>query len=550
MTFGFPYKLAITVEKHFFLNLFFLGLFFLCHANYAHAQEKDLSWEELAAQYECPEWFRDAKFGIWFHWGPQSVPEQGGGWYARHMYMKDVGKQKFGKMANPYHLQTYGHPSEFGFKDIINLWKAEKFDPQALVEFSKKNGAKYIMALANHHDHFDLFNSTHHPWNSVNMGPKRDIIGEFAKAARNESLKFGVTSHDNRYLTWWLPAFGADKSGAYKGVPYDGRLTKEDGKGTWWEGYDPADLYGPIPENRTPEMIEKIKDNWEQRHLELVNNYKPDILYYDGFNFTYGQHGKAVSTKMYNNSLKEHGKIDAVMLLKAPMPGTVTEVESGGSNTLRAEPWQSEITFTDWFYKKDRHLTHNARTILEMLIEAVSKNGNLLLNIELHPDGTIPAEQEVIVNIVGDWLKINGEAIYGTRPWKVYGDGKSVRGESEIANNGEIRNAGDDIAAKTKTGEHYNQRTTASPEYASDEVRFTTKGEAFYIIVLNPTKGDIEIPTLGLDNKMNPGKLKKLSRLDTNDNVRFKQTNTNTLISIPTINGRSYPLVLKAIFKN
>jgi alpha-L-fucosidase len=542
------YKLAFTLKNNCYY-MFIIALFFLCCTNSIEAQEKELSWEELADQYKCPEWFRDAKFGIWFHWGPQSVPEQGGGWYARHMYMKDVGKQKFGKMANSYHLQTYGHPSEFGFKDVINSWKAEKFDAKALIEFSKKNGAKYIVALANHHDHFDLFDSSHHPWNSVNIGPKRDIIGEFEKATRNENLKFGVTSHDDRFLNWWMPAFGSDKEGIYKGIPYDGRLTKEDGKGKWWEGLDPQDLYGPVPENRTPEVIEAIKKNWQKRHIELVNKYKPDLLYNDGFNFSYGKYGQEVARKLYNNSYNENGFVNAVMLLKRKEKGTVNEVESGGSNTLREYPWQSEITFTDWFYKKDRHLTHNARTILEMLIEAVSKNGNLLLNIELHPDGTIPAEQEVIINTVGDWLKINGDAIYGTRPWKVYGDGKSVRGESETSNNNEVRNAGDDITKKKKTGEHYNQRTTASPLFANDEVRFTKKGDNLYIMIMNPKKGDIKIPTFGLNNKMNPGKLKKLSRLDTNDKIKFKQTKANTTISIPTINGRSYPMVLKANFK-
>ncbi len=525
-------------------------MIFIAVTNTILAQEKELSWDELASQYECPEWFRDAKFGVWFHWGPQAVPEQGGGWYARHMYMQDVGRQKFGKMANAYHLQTYGHPSEFGFKDVINSWKVENFDAEALVRFSKKNGAKYIVALANHHDHFDLFDSSYHPWNSVNIGPKIDIIGAFSKAARNENLKFGVTSHDNRHLSWWKPAFGADKEGKYKGVPYDGHLTKEDGKGKWWEGLDPADLYGPIPEKRTPEIVEKIKENWELRHLELVNKYKPDILYYDGFNFAYGEHGKAVSARMYNNSLKENGKIEAVMLLKAPVEGTVTEVESGGSNTLRAKPWQSEITFTDWFYKKDKHLTHNARTILEMLIEAVSKNGNLLLNIELKPDGSIPGELEVIINNVGDWLKINGEAIYKTRPWKVYGDGKSVRGEVETGIIGEIRNAGNDIARKTKKGEHYNQRTTASPLFSADEVRFTTKGDDFYIIVMNPTEGEFTIPSFGKSSDVNPGKLKALTQLYDGRKIKFKQSKEKLIINMPEVNGRSYPVVLKANFIN
>lgn len=510
-----------------------------------NAQDKELSWDELANQYECPEWFRDAKFGIWFHWGPQGVPEQGGGWYARHMYMEDVGRQKFGKIARVYHEMTYGHPSEFGFKDVINTWKAENFDANALVQFSKKNGAKYIMALANHHDHFDLWNSTYHDWNSVKVGPKIDIIGEFEKASRSASLKFGVTSHDDRFLNWWKPAFGADKSGEYAGVSYDGRQTKEDGKGLWWEGLDPADLYGPVPEDRTPEVIQAIKENWEKRHIELVTKYQPDLLYNDGFNFSYGEYGREVCRTMYNNSLNKNGKIDAVMLLKRKEKGTVNEVECGGSNTLRAEPWQSEITFTDWFYKKDRIYTHNARTILEMLIEAVSKNGNLLLNIELNPDGTIPAEQIEIVEIVGDWLKINGEAIYESRPWNVFGDGKSVRGEEEDIVQGELRNA----TADQKKGEHFNQRTTATPAFAHDEVRFTTCGDLFYIIVMNPAGGEFSIPSMGLSSETCRGKLKKMCRLDSGSTISFKQSDHKLSVDMPVVNGRSYPVVLKCLFK-
>ncbi len=533
------------VFKTIFSNLFLVGVLFVFTTNKTSAQEKELSWEQLADQYECPEWFRDAKFGVWFHWGPQTQPEQGGGWYARHMYMKDVGRQKFGKMANPYHLQTYGHPSEFGYKDVINEWKAENFDAQALINFSKENGAKYIVALANHHDHFDLFNSTHHSWNSVNVGPKKDIIGEFKKATTNAGLKFGVTSHDDRFLNWWKPAFGSDKEGKYAGVPYDARLTKEDGKGLWWEGLDPKDLYGPAPEDRTPEVIENIKKNWLKRHLELVNNYKPDLLYNDGFNFTYGDYGKEVTRKLYNNSLRDNGTINAVMLLKRKAKGTVNEVESGGSNTLREYPWQSEITFTDWFYKKDRHLTHNARTILEMLVEAVSKNGNLLLSMELNPDGTIPHEIKKSVKIVGDWLKINGEAIYGTRPWKVYGDGKSVRGEAIETVEGELRNA----TANQKHGEHFNQRTTATPAFANDEVRFTTKEDNFYIVVMNPKGGEFTIPSLGKLSSVSPGKLKKVTQLYDGRKVLFKQTDKGLIVTMPAVNGNSYPVVLKANFK-
>ncbi|PNW29653.1 alpha-L-fucosidase [Formosa algae] len=534
-----------NLQKTVIYKLFFVGFLLFLNSLSANAQDKEPTWDELANQYECPEWFRDAKFGIWFHWGPQSVPEQGGGWYARHMYMQDVGRQKFGKMAYPYHLQTYGHPSEFGFKDVINEWKAENFDAQALIDFSKENGAKYIMALANHHDHYDLFDSSYHPWNSVNVGPKKDIIGEFETATRKAGLKFGVTSHDDRFLNWWTPAFGADKTGEKAGVPYDGHLTKADGKGLWWEGLDPKDLYGPAPEDRTPEIIEDIKKNWLKRHIELVDKYKPDVLYNDGFNFTYGEYGKEVARELYTNSLKENGSIDAVMLLKRKAKGTVNEVESGGSNTLRAYPWQSEITFTDWFYKKDRHLTHNARTILEMLIEAVSKNGNLLLSMELNPDGTIPHEIKKSVKIVGDWLKVNGEAIYDTRPWTVYGDGKSVRGEATETVEGELRNATD----SQKHGEHFNQRTTATPAFSHDEVRYTTKGDDFYIIVMNPKGGEFLIPSFAKKKESNPGVLKELTQIYDGRTLSFKQTNKGLLINMPAVNGDSYPVVLKANFK-
>lgn len=233
------------------------------------------------------------------------------------------------------------------------------------------------------------------------------------------------------------------------------------------------------------------------------------------------------------------------MLLKRQAKGTVNEVESGGSNTLRNHPWQSEITFTDWFYKKDRHLTHNARTILEMLIDAVSKNGNLLLSMELNPDGTIPPEIKKSVEIVGDWLKVNGEAIYGTRPWKIYGDGTSVRGEAVKTVNGELRNA----TESQKQGEHFNQRTTATPVFSNDEVRFTTKKDDFYIIVLNPSGGTLTIPSLGVEKGTNPGKLKSLVQMFNEQRLSYKQLESGLVIQMPAINGVSYPVALKARFK-
>ncbi len=204
---------------------------------------KKLTWEEHGEVYQIPDWYKNGKFGIWTHWGPQTFPGAGG-WYARHCYMKDFSKETWGRYAYKHHIKHYGHPSEIGYKDVCNMWKAEKLDADGLVKYFKSVGAKYVVTMGNHHDHFDCWDSKYHPWNSVNVGPKKDIIGEFEKAAKKYNLPLGVSCHDDRHLDWFKSAFGADKDGPYAGVPYDGHMTKEDGKGKWWEGLDPADLYG------------------------------------------------------------------------------------------------------------------------------------------------------------------------------------------------------------------------------------------------------------------------------------------------------------------
>ena len=192
------------------------------------------TWESLAA-YRVPDWFRDAKFGIWAHWGPQCEPERGD-WYARGMYLE--GHEKYGE-----HRAQYGHPSELGFKEVIRAWKAENWNPEALMVLYKRAGAEYFVALANHHDNMDLWDSSHQPWNSTVVGPRRNIVKEWASAARGQGLRFGVSVHASHAWSWYEPSQGADKEGDYAGVPYDGTLTKADGGGTWWEGLDPQDLY-------------------------------------------------------------------------------------------------------------------------------------------------------------------------------------------------------------------------------------------------------------------------------------------------------------------
>lgn len=508
-----------------------------------YSQEKELTWEELREQFECPAWFAEARFGIWAHWGAQTQPEKGGGWYARHMYMQDVGNQLWGTNAYPYHCETYGHPSEIGYKDVLNKWKAENLDTDALLTYFKNIGARYFMILANHHDRFDNFDSTHFAWNSVNVGQKRDIVGEFEKSTKKVGLKFGVSSHDDRFMQWWLPAFGADKDGPYKGVPYDGHMTKEDGIGKWWEGLDPAELYGLPPEKRTPQWEKGVKENWVLRHKELVTKYDVDMFWFDGNGFPYKNYGKEVCTDFYNRALKKDGKIDVVVVGKCKNePSTIQDVEQGGAEEIKSAPWQGTLTFNSWFYKNERPIKHSARTVIEMLIDMNSKNGNLMMNVELMPDGTIPPEHRKIMDELGAWVNLNSEAIYASKPWKIYGDNLDSHLRVEKGAMGEI-----DLKAlkKRKKQTHFNTRTLASPAFGHDEVRFVTKGDTLYLFVMNPTAGKIKVPSLGLSSKYNSEKISSISMIGNGSAIEFEQTPEALMLNVPESRPNKYAAVFK-----
>lgn len=517
----------------------------------SYSQEQTFSWEELRGKFECPAWFAEARFGIWLHWGAQSQPAEGGGWYARHMYMQDVKNEVWGKNAYPYHCETYGHPSEKGFKDVIHAWKADQLNTDSLMAYIKGIGAKYFLIMANHHDHFDNFNSTYHPWNSVNVGPKRDIVGEFEKSAKKYQMPFGVSSHDDRFMSWWLPAFGHDETGPYTNIPYDGNMTKEDGIGKWWEGLDPVDLYGLPPTKRTSEWVEGVKRNWVQRHTELVTKYDVDMLWFDGYGFPYNEYGKELCTVYYNHLLQKDGKINGLVAGKfSNEPSTIKDIECGGANEILPEVWQGTLTPNSWFYKIERPLRHSARTIIEMLIDMNSKNGNLLLNIELLPNGTIPGEHKMILDEVGAWVNLNSEAIYGSKPWKVYGDNlNSIIQELRKKKN---PSETDLEALKNLEGgknEQFNERTVHSPKYGYNEVRFTVKGDNLYIFVLNPIAGEIRLPVLGLKSEYDPGQIKTIQMLGGDCSVRFEQDAEEVVMDIPALRPNRYATVFKVIFK-
>ena len=321
-------------------------------------------------------------------------------------------------------------------------------------------------------------------------------------------------------MGWWTSAFGADTSGPYKGVPFDGHMTIADGKGKWWEGLNPADLYGVPPAERTPEYIEGVKEKWKLRHTELVTKYDLDYLWFDGYNFPYGDYGKEVSTTFFNKKRQSDGKINAVVAGKfSSEPSTVKDIERGGASEILDFPWQGITTLRTWFYKEDEgglDYRHSAKTVIETLADYNSKNGNLLLNVELLSDGTIPTTQKLILDEVGDWIHLNSEAIYASKPWKVYG-------EADLE---ALKNQNSD--------EHFNERTLASPAYGKDEVRFTTNGDVLYVIVLNPSEGIIELPALGTKSKNNPGKINSIEMIGSEAPIVFKQDKAKLVLTVPT----------------
>lgn len=405
------------------------------------------TWESLGT-YEVPEWFMDAKFGLFMHWGPQSLAIGHNGWVARHIYM-----QEGADWGDDYrkHVANYGHPSEFGYKDLIPLWKAERWEPDSLVAFYKEVGVRYIVPVAVHHDNFDTYASTYQPWNSMNMGPKRDVIGEWAAAARKHGLRFGVSSHNDRTWYWLHPAKGSDRSGPLKGVPYDGWLTLEDGEGTWWEGYDPQQLYAvPNSDNyqddgnymRVGEIpSDEFVENWRLRTKELIDVYRPDLVWFDG-PMPMRTHEEAdpedrsrleavgleMASYYYNQSLSWDGE-EGIINIKSWGPGTVPDssavvmdIEKGSLDRINPHYWQAETSIGSWFYNATSDIELSPRVIIHNLCDIVSKNGNLLLNVGLKPDGTLPEHERQTLVEIGRWLDVHGEGIYGTRAWKVFGE--------------------------------------------------------------------------------------------------------------------------------
>lgn len=485
------------------------------------------NWSSIADAYSVPNWFRNAKFGMWGHWGPQCQPEAGD-WYGRQMYQQ-------GNRFYDHHLKTYGHPADTGFLDIIGRWKGERWDPAALVRRYKAAGARYFVGMACHHDNLDLFDSPH-TWNSVRVGPRRDIVAGWAAAARAEGLRFGVSNHASHAWHWYQTAYGYDPEGPRQGQRYDAaRLTKADGRGTWWAGLDPHDLYEkPVmapPDGFTsiaqmeawnaatsgrwmefaPAANLPFVENWLKRQKVLVERYNPDLIYLDDYGLPFGPTGLEALAHYYNHSVARTGRTDVVLtskVLSAFQRRTMVEdIERGFSDRLRPEPWQTCTCIGDWHYNRARYLEKSyvpAVQVLQRLADVVSKNGNLLLSIPVRGDGSIDSEEEAIVDQIGAWTRVNGEAIYGTRPWRIYGEGPT------------------DLS-----GGMHNEKQGA--KLGAEDVRFTTKDGGLNIILLGWPDRPVTVKALGSGFD---GRIDRAVLLGGGD-VRMRRTAAGLTLELP-----------------
>ena len=485
------------------------------------------TWESLQ-QYKTPEWYRDAKFGMWAHWGPQCQPESGD-WYARGMYEEGSWQYKI-------HLQKYGHPSKFGFKDVINEWKAEKWDPEELVSLYKSAGAQYFMAMANHHDNFDLYDSKYQKhWNATKIGPKKDLIAGWAKAAKNNGLPFGVSIHASHAWMWYEFAQLSDKKGELAGVPYDGKLTKADGKGKWWEGLDPQELYA-----QNHELSKGYDWEWKKgvittpskdycnkfynRTIDLINKYDPDVVYFDDSQlplWPVSDVGLRIAAHVYNKSIKEHGELRAVIngkiLDENQRKAMVWDIERGQANDIQPLPWQTDTCIGGWHYDRglyERNGYKTSKTVIQTLVDIVSKNGNLMLNIPVRGDGSIDEKERKIVEEIGVWMKVNSESIYGTRPWKIFGEGPAQQAEAKLS------------------GPGFNEGKGKS--FTHEDIRFVTKGDLLYATAMDwPQDGKLVIKSLAKNSKHFPKEIQRIEWLPTKQSLTFERNENALMVSLP-----------------
>lgn len=490
------------VRKALFI-LMGLGLLFVVSSSSrcktAVAQVIEPNWESLAANYQVPQWFVDGKIGVWFHWGISSAADENrpndGSHYGRRMYSpppedkpdKDL---SMNETLTRWHIKRYGPLEEFGYEDLIPLFKAEKWDPNALVQFVKDNGARFIMPVACHHDNFDMYDSSH-PWNSVKMGPKRDTLAQWKAAARKHGLKFGVSTH-----LYWSPRFFANARKYQKpGTPESVLFNME---------------YSP----RGYATEDKWNEHWYARCWEIIEKYDPDMFNNDS-PYPKINGGKGLGVKLFtdfvNRDRKENNGKQTVVLsfkdAKVDRSAFTYNLERGGAGEIKSEPWMWATDLSGgWFYRATAVNRMSIPVMVGNAVDAISKNGVVMLNIALKGDGTIPEKQSAYLTAFGDFLKIHGEGIYGTRSWKIFGEGP----------------------LKVKDGRQGENKKA----FSQQDIRFTTKDRVLYAFVLAPPTEDVVIKSLATGGLLET-EVDNIKLMGSDEEISWNRSEKGLTISLP-----------------
>lgn len=471
------------------------------------------TWESLKT-YQTPDWYLDGKFGIFIHWGLYSVPAFGNEWYPRNMYLQ--GTPEF-----EHHVKTYGPQNRFGHKDFIPMFKAERYDPHAWADLFLESGAKFVVPVAEHHDGFAMYDSAFSAWTAAKMGPRRDLVGELAQAVRQRGLVFGVSSH--RAEHWFFMNGGREFDSDVNDPAY-------------------ADFYGPavVTENTrngssetwnsrdwTPRPDAKYLEDWLNRCYELVDKYQPQLFWFDWWieQIIFQPYVQRFAAYYYNRGA-EWGKGVAINYKHKTFEegSAVLDIERGQLKEIRPFFWQNDtsVSKNSWGYVSKQDYKQ-AGDIIGDLVDITSKNGALLLNIGPRPDGTIPEPEQAILREIGAWLKINGEAIYGTRPWKVYGEGP------------------------TEVPEGYFTDTKRQP-FTSQDIRFTQKGNVLYAIAMARPAGELVIHSLGKESGLLAELIRWVSLLGSPNAISWKQTEDALSIQVPKYLPGKHAVVFKIDF--
>jgi alpha-L-fucosidase len=474
--------------------------------------------------YTQPDWFADAKFGIWAHWGPQSAVGDGD-WYARNMYIE-------GSDQYEYHRKRFGPQSKVGYKDLIHLYTADQWDPDHLIGLYQKAGAKYFFSMGVHHDGYDLWNSKYQPrWNSVATGPHKDVVGLWAAAARKRGLRFGVSEHLSNSFDWFAPSHLADTKGPYAGIPYDGQNPAFADLYHDYSGM-PAGFLKSIQDN----PMGRIAPDWWKRQYfnrvkDLLDQHQPDLLYTDG-GIEFGEYGLGTVAELYNvGPFSYQNKSEAIYFSKTPTDcpnGTscVIDHERSVLNQIDPVPWQTDTCIGDWHYKLGiKYKT--PKKVIDMLVDIVSKNGNLLLNIPLPASGMPDPDELRILEAITQWTSINGEAIFSTRPWKINGEGPSMK-----------------VVIHTDPTK-FDPNEGKQPDLTAQDIRFTTKGKTLYALVQGWPPSTLVIQSLSTSNlssfaegggPASPafGKVLDVRLLGRDEPLRFTQDTTGLHVTMPS----------------